>query len=194
MPYEPAVLSPRVCPDEGLHEESVYELAVLLREVVEIESPVHFEEAARRILDAYGVSRLGNRIRSHLEVVVEWAEMQGWIRREGDFLFSPEQTRAPVRNRSKLKIRSRKLKFVAPVEIRAAIELVVRHSHGITAEDAPTATCTLLGFQRTTTDMREHVQEQLDMLLQEGRIVTQAGVLTASESDHRHVAYVDEET
>ena len=160
-----------------MHEVSFTHLAELLRSVVQVESPVHADEAARRVLDAYGVVRLGNRIRKHLGWAIQRAEKKGWLRKNGDFLFDPDQTGVPVRDRSKIDNRSRKLELIAPTEIRAAIDLVVRHAHGIPAEEVPSETCTLLGFSRTTSDMASQVHPQIKGLLQRGRIVLQNGLL-----------------
>ena len=144
---------------------------------MQIESPVHVDEAARRVLDAYGVTRLGNRIREHLGWAIQHAERRGWLRKKGDFLFDLDQTDVPVRDRSNIDNRSRKLELIAPAEIRAAIDLVVRHAHGIPAEEVPNETCTLLGFSRTTSDMASQVHPQIKGLLQRGRIVLQNGLL-----------------
>jgi len=176
-PYQMATLPKQFLPSGGLTEVTFTHLAELLRSVVQVESPVHVHEAMRRVIDAYGVAKIGRQIRKHLEVAIQRASNKGWLRRHGSFLYDADRRNIMIRDRSTIYNRSRKLEFIAPVEIRAAIVLVVRHAHGIPAEEVPTATCTLLGFSRTTAEMATQVHTQIEALLQRGRIVDQHGLL-----------------
>ena len=180
-PYEVVVLQPRELKGAGIHEEPVASLAGLLREVVSGESPVHFEDAARRIMDAYSVKRLGGRVRGRLNEAVHFAGQRGWVRLDGDFLSDPDQQEVPIRDRSDFDPNVKKLERVAPSEIDAAVERVVRHAHGATAEEIPSAVCTLLGFARVTMDMRTIVDRRVEALLASERLQLQAGHLVMAE-------------
>ncbi len=50
-----------------MHLVNRSQLADLLAQVVNVESPVHWTEAVRRILSGAGIQRLGNRIQQAFE-------------------------------------------------------------------------------------------------------------------------------
>src|SRR5215216_198692 len=90
---------------------------------------------------------------------------QGRVRRSGEFLWRPDMREAPLRDRSRLPDASRKLEFVAPEEIVAAIERVVADSFGMDRTEIPAAVLRLLlGFRRTTEAAQRRVTEVLDLM------------------------------
>ena len=148
-----------------LHQHTVGKLAGWIEKVVQVESPVHIEEMARRMVEAAGITRLGSRIRSQLELATQFAEGGGKLTRKGEFLWSPYMQIPVLRNRAKLPPASKKIKFIAPEELHLAIEKVVKDSIAIQPEAAVIATCKLLGFVRVTEDMREEILEAINALL-----------------------------
>jgi hypothetical protein len=136
--------------------------------VVNVESPVHWEEAARRVIGAAGVQRFGSRIREALKEAVRMGITRKLFTRRGDFLWSLNMQQPTVRDRSVLLAASRKLELVAPEEIRRAILIVVQESYGIVPEEVPNAVCRLLGFARVTDDMGAAVEPHREALLREG--------------------------
>ncbi|MFS4429363.1 DUF3320 domain-containing protein [Chryseobacterium sp. S90] len=56
-----------------LHLYTVGKLSEWICYVVKTESPVHFEEVARRMDDANGISKIGNRIRTSLINAIDYA-------------------------------------------------------------------------------------------------------------------------
>ena len=171
-PYEVA------CPacDLGgreLHLVDRERLAAWLAEVVKVESPVHVTEASRRLLSSAAVPRSSTRIQQAIEEAAQLAVKRGlFIRREA-FLWSPEMSQPPVRDRSDLPAAWRKFELVAPEEIRAAVLVAVRQSCGIASEEVPAAVCRVLGFARVTDDMGETVERHRDQLLREGRLIAE---------------------
>ena len=96
---------------------------------------------------------------------------QGRVRRSGEFLWRPDMQEAPLRDRSRLPDASKKLEFIAPEEIAAAIERVVADSFGIHKSEIPAAVVRLLlGFRRTTEGAQKLVTEVLDGIVAEGRL------------------------
>jgi len=71
----------------------------------------------------------------------------------------------------------KKLEYVAPEEIAAAIERVVRESYGMDAEEIASATCRVLGFARVTEEMRSVVEKQRSNLISSGRLVMKGDLL-----------------
>lgn len=144
--------------------------------VVDGESPVHREEVVRRIAEAAGIKRLGNRIQNAIDQAIEMALRSGQVcSKRSQWLWSPHMTTAVVRSRAKLPANMRKLDKVAPEEIEQAILLVARESYGVERDAVPASVCEKLGFGRVTEDMRNIVSIILDDAIQRGVIQNVAG-------------------
>lgn len=177
QPYQMTDLQPLSFNGIALHEVSAVQLAQLFADIVKVESPIHFDDAARRIMDACGVSRLGNRIRSTFERAAAYAVHEGAIKRQHDFLYDPNQQEISVRDRSGADAVSKNIDYIAPEEIAAAIKHVVKHSIGIDKSDLAAEACYLLGFKRATTDMCASVDAIRDKLLSGGQLEERNGHL-----------------
>ena len=135
-------------------------------------SPVHVQEVSRRITKAASIKRTGSRIRATIEYGCDEAVREGRVRRSGEFLWRTDMQEAPLRDRSQLPDASRKLEFVAPEEIAAAIERVVADSFGMDRTEIPPAVLRLLlGFKRTTEAAQRRVSGVLVSMITEGRLI-----------------------
>jgi len=181
--YECAQVSLRLG-SVDMHLVSRTKLADLLAQVVNVESPLHWMEAARRVLSGAGIQRFGNRIQQAFEEAVRLGVSRKLFVKRKEFLWGPAMLQPPVRDRSDLPAASRKFEFVAPEEIRRAILLVVQESYGIALAEVPSAVCRLFGFARVTDDMSAAVEPHRDALLREGLLTLQGVnlVLASPES------------
>ena len=168
-----------------MHMVNRNQLADLLAQVVRVESPVHWTEAARRVLSGAGIQRFGNRIQQALEEAVRLGVSRGLFAKRGEFLWGSAMQQPPVRDRSALPAASRKLEFVAPEELRRAILMVVQESYGIVPAEVPNAVCRLFGFSRVTDDMSAAVEPHRDELLREGYLALQGVNLVLASPDAR---------
>jgi very-short-patch-repair endonuclease len=171
-PYEIATVMARLNGIE-MHLVDRTRLANLLAQVVNVESPVHWTEAARRVLGSAGIQRFGTRIQQAFEQAVEVGLARKLFVKRGDFLWTSAMQQAPVRDRRDLPASSRSFEFVAPEEVRRAVQIVVRESCGIVPDEVPGAVCRLFGFARVTSDMIAAVEPQRDALVREGRLFLQ---------------------
>lgn len=160
-----------------LHLVPTGQLVEWLAQVVAIESPVHWMEAGRRIADALGIQRLGSRIQDALMRASRAGSRAKKFVLKGDFLLSIELTQCLVRDRSEFPSQIKKLEYVSPEEICAAIEHVVLNEFGMPPDDIPVAACRLLGFARVSEEMRSVVSECRDSLLAQGRLEQRAEML-----------------
>jgi hypothetical protein len=151
------------------------ELGNWISEVVQVESPVHFDEMAKRITDAAGIAKVGSRIRYTLTQALEQAKDENKVVTHGDFLWAPEMQRAIVRDRSKLPPAYRKLVLISPEEIYEAIRQVVGNAIAITEQEAIPLAAKMLGFSRVTEEMRQQLSEAIGKTIQEG-ILTFEGI------------------
>ena len=153
-----------------LHELPPEYLRGPIEEIVRVESPVHVCEVKRRIADAVG-KRIGARIGANLDLAIREAVRGKAIVRKGKFLWDRRGVpgKAPVRDRAAL--RHKKIETVSPDEVAEAVKMVVESSHGIKRSEAATETARLLGFKRTSKDMRKSIKRVIDKLVKNGDLV-----------------------
>lgn len=147
---------------QELHTYSPGKLALWIQEVVKIESPVHFEEMARRIADANGISKIGSRVRAAIVNSTDYAVKAGLIKQHNNFLWHIEGHLPVIRDRSSLNPNSKKLAYISPQEMNLAISRVVENSIAIQPDNAVVLISKLFGFSRVTEDMRNHILKSIE--------------------------------
>ncbi|MEA5405465.1 DUF3320 domain-containing protein [Arcicella sp. DC2W] len=173
--YTSAILPEEITKLE-LHLFSLGQLSKWIEQVVEVETPVHFEEMARRVADANGISKIGSRVRAKLIEATEYAVRNNTIKMKGDFLWHPEMETPYIRERSLLSSSSRKLSFISPEEINIAIKKVVVNSIAIQPDNAVPLIAKLFGFGRVTEEMRKLLLNAIDFAVLSG-VVSKEGDL-----------------
>lgn len=165
---------------QEIHQHSVGKLAVWIEEIVKVESPVHFDEVARRMIEAAGVARVGTRIRDSLLQAVKYAEANKWIRVSEDFLWHREMQVPSLRDRSNLPAAVKKLKYIAPEEQIMAIEKVVRESIAIQPEAVVPLVARIFGFARVTEEVKADILGMIGRCLQQQNIYLDGDLLKAA--------------
>ena len=107
-----------------------------LVEIVEAEAPVHVEDVAHRMAQAWGVARVGSRIAARVEQAIGMAAADRRVVRRGAFLWTPalvaDGAAVPVRSRATTRIPGER---VAPEEVWAAARLVLAAAGGMTRDE-----------------------------------------------------------
>lgn len=182
-PYELAKLNVhhRIKHTYELHEVPRSKLVKWIEQILATEAPVHIDEVMRRIGDAYGVSRLGRRIRASIKDATIYAVQSGVVQKRGDFLWE-KGVKSPeiIRDRADLPNTSRKLDLIAPEEIVLAVETIVKNAFGMQRDDIPSAVCNAFGFGRTSVDMKQQVEITIDEMIDEGRLTKQGDFLVVT--------------
>ncbi|GAB2698564.1 hypothetical protein GCM10027037_23560 [Mucilaginibacter koreensis] len=160
-----------------MHLHSFGNLSTWISEVVKVESPVHFDEMARRMVEAAGVLKIGSRIKYTLTQACKYSEQNALIRIKGDFLWLNEMDEPVVRNRSQLPASSKRLQMIAPEEINLAIKQVVSEAVAITNEGAANLVAKLFGFSRVTEEMKQLLIEAIKLAEYNGIIKKDNGYL-----------------
>ena len=97
-------------------------LADWLRKVVEVEGPVHFDVATKRVASAAGVQRRGRRIQEAFkEALADAKRSRKLALGKKGFLCLPGSVVAEVRDRSELDTLERSIEYVSPEELDLAI-------------------------------------------------------------------------
>ena len=160
-----------------LYTVSPFVMANWIQGIVKIESPVHIDEIARRIVTAVGVSQIGNRIRKKVKTAARQAAQSGSVHIREGFLYWTKQEDITVRDRRGLPGTSRKLELIAPEEIEVAIKQVVSAAFGIDRDELARETCWLFGFKPASAKMRQEVNRVVEGLIEEGQLIWQGDSL-----------------
>jgi hypothetical protein len=141
----------------------------IIRQIVEIEGPIHCDEVARRVTRVCGYARAGKRIVDAVATGIGLAAEHGIVACEGDFVRHVDGRAPTVRDRSSVHSPSlRRPEMLPPIEIRAAALQMIRNHLGVSAEEVVTQVSRVLGFQSTSAQLRTIVQAELDRLILEG--------------------------
>jgi len=131
---------------DNLHEAPPHQVAEWVRQVVSVEGPVHEDDVLRRIADAAGVQRVGNRIEGAFKQGVQSAARAGLVNRKGKFLWAVDSQRVHIRSRASLPSSSRRLDLIAPEEIALAASNIAESAYGMGRMSSPRRSARLLGL------------------------------------------------
>ena len=187
-PYRKAQLIVGSTQHQELHLISPLLLAQQIKQIVEIEAPVHESEMTRRLLECYGVNRSGHRIAATIAEAVQVGTAKGLFYALNGFLYVDQRRNAKVRSRAELNPTERKIEWVAPEEIDEAILDVVRIGLSHPMEDAITDAAERLGFGRITNKMKEIIRVRLDLLLVDRQLIQKDTMLYLPEPPHPQFA------
>lgn len=134
-------------------------LADLAWRIVAFEGPIHVEEAARRVAACFGKEKAGARILA--ATVSALAAARGAhadLLSEDDFFYTQDQAAAvPVRDRSAEAGATLRPKYIAALEIKAALALARERNAGGSDADTIRSAASLLGFKRAGVDLQERI-------------------------------------
>jgi very-short-patch-repair endonuclease len=143
-------------------------LVEIVVNIVHHEGPIHLEEVARRLRQAFGLGRTGNRILSIVEVALKKAAENGALLREGEFWFRVGKTLEKPRSRRDAAAPLRRADRIAPQEYRLAIQAVLRQAFSVEREEMSALVARLLGFDRTGNGLDRAISEEIDHMLKMG--------------------------
>ncbi len=161
----------------GLLDLPVSELSRLSLNVVEAEGPVHTEEVARRVREAFGLQRSGNRIFNHVRDSLNYLKRAGLVTRDQDFWSVQGRDCIVVRSRRHAPLPLRKASMIAPSEYQVAITSVMAEALSISADALAVETARRFGFDRTGQDLKQEIDQQTRMLIETGKIIREGSLL-----------------
>ena len=150
------------------------QLAVVITNIVKIESPIHRDELVRRVADLSGYSRAGSRIKRAVELGINAAVNANKIVLKGQFFWWPTMRQPPLRDRGALD-GGRDIRLICTEEISLAIWKVIEDSYGMPDQDIASAVGRLFGFGRVTNETRSYIDEI-------SRAMVSAGILNVNGS------------
>lgn len=168
--YQQAEIKLFVSDLEALSEMDINCLANIIREIVQVESPIHVKEVSRRISNSIGIERLTSKVKKIVEKGSKEAIKNQKIKKLGDFLWDFELTEPTLRNRQNLAKISKRFELIPPEEICLAIEKVVLDSHGIERKDVPLEAMQIIGFKRVTSEVKKTIDIFISKLIKNKKL------------------------
>jgi hypothetical protein len=153
------------------------QLADLAESIIQHEGPIHVEEVARRIREAFGLGRTGRRISDRICEALEQVARQRKIVRDGDFWSATNSVLKSPRCRRETSISLRRSDRIAPAEYRLAIESVLRSAVAVSSPEITVGVARILGFDRTGNGLGHAISAQIDVMIQAGQIRATEGKL-----------------
>jgi hypothetical protein len=153
------------------------ELVDIVAAVVNYEGPIHAEEVARRVREAFGLERTGRRILETINGGLESLAREGAIVQEGEFWFSANIARQKPRSRRDAALSLRRPDRIAAQEYRLAIGAVLRESVAASKSELTASVARVLGFDRTGNGLDRAISDQIDWMIRTAEIADIGGRL-----------------
>jgi hypothetical protein len=177
MAYRKAVLPRMVSSGYEIHEAPLDRLAILVKVISDIEAPVHEAEITKRLMESFGVSRAGSRITEKVVAALGHGHRAGMFHYMGGFVYADKTCSSSIRNRSSFESAIRKIEWVAPEELDAALLDSVKQGFSLSKDAAVSASLESLGFGRVTTNIGGAMNARIEDLLKRGELLLQDGKL-----------------
>jgi very-short-patch-repair endonuclease/DNA polymerase III delta prime subunit len=147
----------------ALYELPIEKLVKMVVQIVKIESPVHYEEVIRRIRFLYGLKRTGMKIRNAINKAIDFAEHEGEINKNGDFLWSGNSHTVHVRRRCG--DIPTKIDLICDEEIAEAIKLIINNQFATEPDDLIVQSSRLFGIRTTSKAVVKRIKNVIDKLI-----------------------------
>lgn len=167
-PYQPAKVPGAARGADFFAATSTLRIREQIQSVLELEAPLHEEVLARRLLEAWGLTKLTPRVRTRIEEQVAELTKRGVALTRGEFLWSG--ARAPAGYTEFRGAHSeREAAQLPPEEVANAAAWVLSQALSLGREDLLRETGKLFGIQRLTRTVQPVLQAGLEQLVSQGR-------------------------
>jgi len=184
--YSVASIRRRSHPD-NFYKGHISQVCAVLKEVVDHESPIHKEEAERRVVQYWGIGAVGRKVRAILEEAALICTQEKMFKKKGDFFWAIDMDVPIVRNRDSADV-TKNIEYIAPEEIREAAIFVLQKEYGIPKDDLINQVAGLLGIQRVTEDIGRSIWEAIRKYKRE-KIITEVDgrIVISEQSDEEKI-------
>jgi len=155
-----------------VHAVPTRDFVVAVERIVRDEGPIHEDALRRRLAEAYGVRRIGDRIKTAFDKAIEMSRRGGSIERVEKVFIQCPGTKPSVRTPNEDDEQTKRAVAQVPAsERQLAIELLVASSHRVDKDDLRVAFGRLFGWKRVGTDIDAAFERDLAVLVKAKRVL-----------------------
>ncbi|MEK0337285.1 MAG: DUF3320 domain-containing protein, partial [Nitrosopumilus sp.] len=168
IPYEVFHVNVHSIPDY-FYSESYGEKQNLVQKIVSVESPIHIKELCLRVIQHYGMNKVGSKILLIIESVVGQLARSNKVFCKNDFVYSSNEPYLKIRTRENLCPVSN-IDFVSRDEIHNAISLVLVKEISIPRTELVPKVARIFGYQHTGKKIQNIIKKEIAYLLRVNKI------------------------
>ncbi|PQE01776.1 regulator [Mycobacterium sp. EPG1] len=147
---------------------SAHHMTKAIRNMATIEGPVHIDIVFARLRDAWGLGRIGHRIRANIEEAIRLSAPQvSW---NDDFIDVADRVVDRVRTVGE---QIRRVEYIHADEIQLAITLLLRESGATQRTELIRAVSRIFGWSKTSSEISQRVNDSISFLVDNGAVVEQ---------------------
>jgi len=151
--------------------KSGYTKKDIVRDVIALEQPIHFEELCKRIAPAYGRQTVTSSIREAVRDILRYKINEKIIVDKNEFIRIKGFTNVKVRIPNPDDDYIRNITYICDEELALAMKTIVQHSFGITPEGLFIVTSRELGFKRTGKNIIYSLRNVYEKMLENDEII-----------------------
>lgn len=153
-----------------LLEVPISKISDFLFSILNAEGVIHINDAAKRIADAYGIGRIGNRILGHILLGAKFGHQNNLFFYSNGFLYKDVNKIVEVRDRSALPPTLKKIENIAPEEIQKSLIDTISMAFSLPEAEAISEALSSMGFNRSTEKASLIVGAEIAKLFKENKI------------------------
>uniref|UniRef100_UPI00388DE2B9 DUF3320 domain-containing protein n=1 Tax=Methanobrevibacter sp. TaxID=66852 RepID=UPI00388DE2B9 len=150
---------------DELYKQPIDKVAKSIKEIVDVEGPIHVSEVTKRVKDSCNIKRAGSTLKKRVNEAIDEAENSGDIIKIGDFLYDASNNNIVIRKRNKPNI-----DLISDEEIAKSIETVLIHKPGITTGQIAKETSRNFGFKSTSKKTATRINSVLDLMIANNKV------------------------
>ena len=152
-------------PQNDLYAQPIPKVAQSVKNIVDIEGPIHVKEITSRIKESCNIKRAGSNLKKTVKLAVDEAEKSGYIIKIGDFLYDASNNNVVIRKRNKPNI-----ELISDEEIAKSIELVLIHKQNVSTGQIAKEASRNFGFKSTSKKTASRINGVLDLMIANNRV------------------------
>lgn len=147
-------------------------------DIVTYEGAIHIKDVAKRITDAYFISRVGNRIFSKIISSADYGNRNNIFHFSNDIIYKDDTKKVEIRNRSALPNNLKHIEYIPKEEIQNAILKTIEMAFSIEQKEIVSESLSLIGFNRATSKSTDIICKEVSNLLKHKSIILEKNKYT----------------
>lgn len=149
---------------------SSYTIEKHLIEIIHHESPIHREEAAKRVIGYWGMKALGIRLKTRVFQIAKNCDSSKKFKIKGDFYWSNNMSIPKIRSRN-IKGIDKDIEKICLEEIGEAGVYILSKEYGIPKDNLIIQISKVLGYSRVLENTSSRISEAIDSYIKKGKMV-----------------------